>query len=299
MNVNHFPRQQSENGLSLGHFYLACWRGLFFMSKPKVSFSLQPAHPSFIGPRLPKYYAQLLRSKRYNERKTLKHGVLRQSHPLFIGPRISPELSRKVIWTRRNEKEKLKVSLKPHHHSFIGPLIPRHERHRLHSKEWNAKNRVHIRKIQAAYRVKAAPRFKERKRLFYERHKVNPDFKLRMTLSGRMRSAVKAGGAKKAARTLALVGCTTAQLRAHLEAQFQPGMTWQNHGNKGWHIDHIFPCANFDLTNPESQRMCFHYTNLRPLWGRLNMAKGDRICREALVMLASGKDHERPIPYAG
>jgi hypothetical protein len=54
----------------------------------------------------------------------------------------------------------------------------------------------------------------------------------------------------------------------HIEKQFLNGMSWDNYG-KGldkWNIDHIIPCNTFDLTKPEEQKRCFHYSNLRPLW---------------------------------
>jgi len=71
---------------------------------------------------------------------------------------------------------------------------------------------------------------------------------------------------------LDLLGCTVEELRAHLEKQFKRGMSWSNYGR--WHIDHIRPCASFDLTDPEQQRICFHYSNLQPLWAEENMRKG-------------------------
>jgi hypothetical protein len=51
-------------------------------------------------------------------------------------------------------------------------------------------------------------------------------------------------------------------------------MNWENQGE--WHIDHILPCASFDLTKEEEQRKCFHYTNLQPLWAKDNMIKGSK-----------------------
>ena len=52
-------------------------------------------------------------------------------------------------------------------------------------------------------------------------------------------------------------------------------MTWDNHGE--WHIDHIKPCASFDLTDADQQRECFNYTNLQPLWAKDNLSKGAKI----------------------
>ena len=64
-----------------------------------------------------------------------------------------------------------------------------------------------------------------------------------------------------------------------LRNKFTLGMTWENHGygNDKWHIDHIIPCASFDLTNIEQQKKCFHYTNLQPLWQLDNIRKSDNL----------------------
>ncbi len=79
---------------------------------------------------------------------------------------------------------------------------------------------------------------------------------------------------RKAAPTSELIGCSIAELRAHLERNFQPGMTWANMGK--WHIDHRKPCARFDLAEPQQQRECFHWSNLQPLWAWQNLSKSDR-----------------------
>lgn len=78
---------------------------------------------------------------------------------------------------------------------------------------------------------------------------------------------------RKSQSTLDLIGCSLEQLRLHLESQFRDGMTWDNHGE--WHIDHIKPCASFDLSKPDEQKKCFHYTNLQPLWAVENILKRD------------------------
>jgi len=70
-----------------------------------------------------------------------------------------------------------------------------------------------------------------------------------------------------------LVGCSIDQLKQHIEKQFKKGMSWDNWGIYGWHIDHIKPCASFDLTKESEQKKCFHYTNLQPLWAKENLKK--------------------------
>lgn len=107
------------------------------------------------------------------------------------------------------------------------------------------------------------------------RKKTDKEFKLKGALRCRIRTALKKN--PKAARTMALTGCSIPELRKHLEMQFKPGMTWDNHSTHGWHIDHILPCKHFDLTDPEQQKVCFHYTNLQPMWAKDNLSKGDKI----------------------
>lgn len=53
-------------------------------------------------------------------------------------------------------------------------------------------------------------------------------------------------------------------------------MTWDNYG-KYWHIDHIYPCAHYDMDDKEQQYECFNWTNTFPLEGRENISKNDYI----------------------
>ena len=99
-------------------------------------------------------------------------------------------------------------------------------------------------------------------------------YKLVQCLRQRVRKAIFSTGSKKCDHTMDLVGCSILELLSHLASQFQPGMTFENHGE--WHIDHIIPCAVFNLTDPEQQKACFHYSNLQPLWAEENIRKGGR-----------------------
>jgi hypothetical protein len=80
----------------------------------------------------------------------------------------------------------------------------------------------------------------------------------------------------KSARTVELIGCTIDELKIYLSSLFQERMSWENYGRHGWHVDHIKPCAKFDLSDPVQQKICFHYSNLQPLWEIDNIRKKDK-----------------------
>jgi hypothetical protein len=96
-------------------------------------------------------------------------------------------------------------------------------------------------------------------------------------LRSRVSMAVKYHKGIKACSAIKLLGADIDTVRKHLQSQFKDGMTWENQGAKGWHVDHIIPCNSFDLTKEEEQTKCFHYTNLQPLWANENLRKGCKI----------------------
>jgi hypothetical protein len=61
-----------------------------------------------------------------------------------------------------------------------------------------------------------------------------------------------------------------------LEGLFRDGMSWDNYGVNGWHIDHIKPLSAFDLTIESNLYLVWNYTNLRPLWATDNLRKGKK-----------------------
>jgi hypothetical protein len=127
-------------------------------------------------------------------------------------------------------------------------------------------------KVKSGYYGKPKPRDRKeyRKRLYRER--IN--FRLASILRSRLGGALSGEG--KVGSAVADMGCTLSELRTYLESLFKPGMSWENYGRDGWHIDHIRPLASFDLEDPEQFRQACHYTNLQPLWAEENFSKGCR-----------------------
>ena len=131
--------------------------------------------------------------------------------------------------------------------------------------------RVNGRKATNAYRS----RIKENHGCSdYTLRKRNDPY-VRLVANLRRRVLCVISSRQKSANTMEQLGCSRETLLNHLSHQFDSKMTWDNMGE--WHIDHIRPCASFDLTDPAQQRECFHYTNLQPLWAEDNLKKGASI----------------------
>ena len=105
------------------------------------------------------------------------------------------------------------------------------------------------------------------------RYRQDPVYRLVRNLRRRVGLALTSQATTKDETTLKLAGCTVAHLVNHLESQFKDGQSWANYGE--WHVDHIRPCASFDLSDPAQRKECFHWSNLQPLWGAENLAKRD------------------------
>lgn len=124
------------------------------------------------------------------------------------------------------------------------------------------------------YQLENKTRYKQLNREYMKKRRhADPSFRISSNLRTRIWHAIK--GYSKSASTTELVGCTIEELKAHLESKFTEGMTFENYGM--WHVDHILPCASFDLSDPETQNKCFHYTNLQPLWALDNLRKSDKL----------------------
>jgi hypothetical protein len=111
-----------------------------------------------------------------------------------------------------------------------------------------------------------------RRKIHAHKYVTNVQYRLSRLLRSRLKHAL-AGNFKTGSAVKAL-GCSLEQLRTHLESLFAPGMSWENAGE--WHIDHIRPLAAFNLQDPAQFATACHFTNLQPLWGPDNLAKGAR-----------------------
>jgi hypothetical protein len=145
------------------------------------------------------------------------------------------------------------------------------EKHLSCARRWYRNNKGKVDVNRRTYRTNNRDRINSWSR---ERYRKCLNTKILSNLRYRLWVALKKQTANKHTSASSLVGCSIEQLKQHLESLWLPGMSWSNHTKKGWHIDHIKPCASFDLSDPEQQKICFHYTNLQPLWSTDNESKG-------------------------
>lgn len=154
-------------------------------------------------------------------------------------------------------------------------IIAKRKRHKEQNRRYKEKFPERVLKSRKDSKVKNPKRNRTEYHTLYckERYANDPEYRLVVNYRTRLNNALN--GNWKSGSTINLLGCSAAECLDYLEKKFKEGMTRENHGE--WHVDHIRPCADFDLTDPAQQKICFHYTNLQPLWAEDNLKKGDRV----------------------
>ena len=143
------------------------------------------------------------------------------------------------------------------------------------NKLWKENNSERAKQIYKLW-IKNNPEKKNFNQRKYRKSRRNRDpmFRVLSNLRTRIHEVLTAKYIVKEATTKKLTGCTLEYLKNYLEKKFKDGMSWDNYGQ--WHIDHIRPCASFNLLDPIEQKICFHYTNLQPLWAEDNLKKSNK-----------------------
>ena len=200
--------------------------------------------------------------------------------------KISKKLYYQKVKNTESYKEKRRISDK-----LYNKTPKRMEYNRL----LKSKNYKRDKERQAIYWINNPESFKQREiwvktynKTYKKQHRLrinlqrktrrenDPNFKIRNTLRSRIWTVLKRRNTTRLGSTLTLLGVNSVEtVIKHIEKQFKNGMTWNNHGE--WHLDHIKPCASFDLTCPVQQLACFNYKNLQPLEAFENMSKGAKI----------------------
>lgn len=118
----------------------------------------------------------------------------------------------------------------------------------------------------------------KQKRTDYERNKRHDDpvYRFRSSFVCLIRGYCRKKNYTGNKRTWEIVGCDFDALLAHIQSQFENGMTLENygHGEGKWNIDHIIPISTAK-TDEDIERLN-HYSNLRPMWSLDNCKKSKK-----------------------
>ena len=157
---------------------------------------------------------------------------------------------------------------------------------RRYMSEYRKRKESDIKKAMTSWRKENAEHLKlsfekykpRRNALRRQLRRTNPSVKIRDALRCRLAYALRNQCVVKSSSFSDLLGCSIENFKIYLESKFEVGMSCGNYGFgiKKWHIDHIVPCAIFDLSKPEHQKRCFHFSNLQPMWQPENVRKGKR-----------------------
>jgi hypothetical protein len=161
------------------------------------------------------------------------------------------------------------------------------EKYSISNKEYREKNKLNIHLYHKKWYEKNQKSKLEKNKIYILNNKdkinirvksirnSNPINKLKDNMRSRLRIFFKISNISKKNKTFEIVGCSPQFLKEYLELQFSKGMSWDNHGLFGWHVDHIIPLSSAN-TEEDVYKLC-HYTNLQPLWAEDNLKKSNKI----------------------
>lgn len=159
------------------------------------------------------------------------------------------------------------------------------ERAKNREKYWENRDAILSKKRELAKTKEFKQARRERSKTEWNKLKLDPTYRLIKSIRSKVSLLTK--GVRGSLRYLDF---SKEQLKAHLESKFKPGMTWENYGRGGWHIDHIIPIKyktsdgsyywnQADLANPNSEtfKKVWNLENLQPLWETENLSKRNNV----------------------
>lgn len=158
-----------------------------------------------------------------------------------------------------NNKEKIKLYQKQYREK-------NKDKNKIYQKTWRINNQDKIK----SYTV-SPESIKRRNCQIRYKYATNTEYRLKHIIRVMVSRTCKALKTTKRNKSLKYIGCTIDELKLYIESKFKPGMSWDNYGLHGWHLDHIKPLCSFTA---DEMLIANHYTNLQPLWSIENLSKG-------------------------
>ena len=172
---------------------------------------------------------------------------------------------------KEDNKEQIKHKNKQYRDSDRGQSL---------SKKYRQEHREELLEYHKEYRKNNLEYFRCKAREYHSRRmKTDSNYRIELRIRNRIRQALKNNS--KTSSSMNLLGCTIQEFKNHLQqTAINNGYVdfdIETYSSDNYHIDHIIPCASFDLSDPEQQKECFHYTNQQILTSTINLSKGCKV----------------------
>ena len=156
-----------------------------------------------------------------------------------------------------------------------------HEKHKEKVKikvgEYYVKNKDKIMEQRKICRDKNRDENKKRHREYYH---ANLNRRLSLVYRNRVRREIKTGK-----NHLEYLGCSIEDLKRWFEFNFElDGFSWDDY-NILWEIDHVIPCAKFNMEVKYDIYKCFNWRNTKPESKSFNKKKSSNIIDKQVFIL--------------
>lgn len=175
-------------------------------------------------------------------------------------------------------KEKIKSQSKIYYQQNKDKYNQYTDRKKEYNKRYYSLNKDKIKITEKNRYIKNKTKIIQQKNEYVKNRKQKDHiFKFRVCVRDSISKSFKRGKClfKKNAKTETILGCTIEEFRLYIESKFTEGMSFENHGKNGWHLDHIIP-VSIAQTEEEVIKLN-HYTNFQPLWAEDNLRKSNKI----------------------
>lgn len=203
------------------------------------------------------YHRNHVVKKKYETKKCPLCGKVKKANEFYIRNNLGYLQSKCSECSNKIEKDSRKIN---------GDEV------RAKENEWRIKNREKLREYNIEYYYQNKEKFGK-----WIKNKMKTDvmFRVGNNISRSIRQGLKRN--KSRTHWEIVLGYTIDDLKRHLESLFRKGMSWDNYGKFGWHIDHIIPKSWWrykDIKDSEFKQ-CWALANLQPLWAEENHIKSN------------------------
>lgn len=147
------------------------------------------------------------------------------------------------------------------------------EKHKIATKKWREKNKEKVKETRRNW----IENNRKKTREYSAKKRLKVSKRISNSISSSILLSIKKN--KSGMSWEKLVNFSFEEFKKRFEKLFADGMSWDNYGRNGWHVDHIIPISAFNFEKPEDDdfKRCWALSNLQPMWAKENISKGNKL----------------------